>query len=49
MRQVATHTMDHIDAAMTHILSPDILPVEELRYMLRHIELQLSPIMHLPI
>ena len=34
MRQVATHTMDYVDAVMTNILSPDILPVEELRTML---------------
>ena len=47
MRQVATHTMDYADAAMTNILSPDILPVEVLRGMLRHIESQLPSIMHL--
>ena len=34
---------------MTNIVSPDILPVEEHRSMLRHIELQLPSIMHLPI
>ena len=44
-----THTMDYVIAAMTNILSPDILPLEELRSMLRHIELQLPSIMHLPI
>ena len=41
--------MDYVNAAMTNILSPDILPVEELRTMLRHIKAQLPSIMHLPI
>ena len=49
MKQVATHTMDYVDAAVTNILSPDILLVEELRGMLRYIESQLPSIMHLPI
>ena len=49
MRQVATHTMDYVNAAMTNILSPDILPAEEFRNMLRHIDLQLPSIMHPPI
>ena len=35
--------------AVTNILSPNILPVEELRNMLRHIESQLPSTMHLPI
>ena len=30
MRQVAMHVMDNIDAAMTGILSPPVLPVEDL-------------------
>ena len=34
MRQVAIHTMDYVGAATTNILSPDILPVEDLRNML---------------
>ena len=34
---------------MTNILPPNILPVDELRRMLRHIESQLPSIMHLPI
>ena len=38
MRQVAIHTMDYVDAATTNVLSPNILPVEDLRNMLRHIE-----------
>ena len=49
MIQVTTHTMDCVDAAMTSILSPDILPVEKIRSLLRHIESQLPSIMHLPI
>ena len=30
MRQVAIHTMDYVEAAMTNILPPDILPKEDL-------------------
>ena len=49
MRQVAIHMMDYMDVATTNILSPDILPVEDLRNMLRHIESELTSTMHLPI
>ena len=49
MRQVAIHIMDYVDAATTNILSPDILPVEDLRSMLSHIESELSSTMCLPI
>ena len=49
MRQVAIHTMDYADAAITNILSPDILPVEDLRNLLRHIDSKLLSTMHLPI
>ena len=49
MKQVATHTMNYVNAATTNILSPDILPVKELKVMFRHIESQLHTIMHLPI
>ena len=49
MRHVTTHTMNYVDAVLTNILSPDILPIEELRTMLRHIKVQLLSIMHLPI
>ena len=38
MKQVATHTMDYVDATTTNILSLDILLVEELKGMLRHTE-----------
>ena len=49
IRQVAIHTMDYVDAATTNVLSPDILPVEDLRNMPRHIESELPSMMHLPI
>ena len=49
MKQVATHTMDYVDDTTTNILSPDILPVKELKGMLRHIGSQLHSIMYLPI
>ena len=49
MRQVATLTVDYVDAAMTNILSPDILPVEEPGTMIKCIKVQLPSIMHLPI
>ena len=39
IRQVTIHMMDYVDIATTNILSPDILPLEDLRSMLRHIEL----------
>ena len=40
MRQVTTHTLDYVDAAMTHILLAHILPIEEIETMLRHIAAQ---------
>ena len=43
------HTMDYIDAATTGVLSPHVLPVEDLRKMLLHIEGALSSTMHLPV
>ena len=49
MRQVAIHMMDYVDAATTNILSPDILPMENLRSMLQHIESELPLTMHLPL
>ena len=49
MRQVAIHMMDYVDAATTNILSPDILTVEDLRNMVRHIESELPSKMHLTI
>ena len=42
--------MDYIDAATTMgILSPHVLPVEDLREMLSNIEEMLPSTMHLPI
>ena len=41
MRQVAIHVMDYVDATITNKLSPDILPVKDLRNKLRHIEFEL--------
>ena len=38
MREVTMHTVDSIDAATTGILSFHILPVEDVRMMLLHIE-----------
>ena len=49
MREVAIHTMDNIDAATTGILSPHVLPIKDLRQMLKHIEEMLASTMHLPI
>ena len=40
MRQVAIHMMDYVDAATTNILVPDILPMEDLRSTLQHIEFE---------
>ena len=36
MIEATLHTMDYIDAATTGILSPHVLPVEDLREMLKH-------------
>ena len=49
MRQIAMHAMDYIDTATTGILSPQVLPVEDLREMLIHIEVELPSTMHLPV
>ena len=49
MRQGAIHMMDYVDATTTNVLSPDILPVEDLGNMLRHIESDLPPTMQPPI
>ena len=43
------HKMDYIDAATTGIFSPHVLPVGDLRKMLKHIEETIPLIMHLPI
>ena len=49
MREDTTHTMDYTDAATTGILSPQVLPVEDLRKMLLHIEETLPLTMDLTI
>ena len=49
IREIALHTMDYIDATTTGILSPHVLPVEDLREMLKHIEETLPSTTHLPI
>ena len=43
------HAMDYIDTATTGILSPHVLPVEDLLKMLIHIEQALPSTMHLPV
>ena len=49
MREVTIHTLDYTDAATTGILSPHVLPVEDLRKMLLYNEETLPFMMHLPI
>ena len=49
MREVTTHTVNYVDAATTGILSPHVLPIEDLRKMLLHIEETLPSTMHLPV
>ena len=49
MREVTIHNMDYVDAATTRILSPHVLPVEDLREMLLHIEETVPSTKHLPI
>ena len=43
------HVMDYMDAATTGILSPHVLPLEDLQEMLVHIEAELPSTMHLPV
>ena len=43
------HTMDYIDAAATKTLSPQVLPIRDLKKMLSHIEETLPPTLHLPV
>ena len=49
MKQIAMHAVDYINGATTGILSPHVLPVENLGEMLRHIKLKLPLTMHLPV
>ena len=41
------HTMDYVDAATTGTLSPHVIPIEDFKQMLSHIEETLPPTMHL--
>ena len=43
------HAMDYIEATTTGILSPHVVPVEDLQKILTHIEEALPSIMHLPV
>ena len=47
IRTVSMHTMDYINAATTETLSPHILPIEDLKQMLSHIEETIPPTMYL--
>ena len=49
MRHIAMHAMAHIDAVTTSMLSPHILPVEDLRRMLMHIKVELPSTMDLQV
>ena len=49
IQTVSMHTIDCIDALPTGTLSPHILPFEDLKQMLSHIEETLPPTMHLPV
>ena len=49
INQVATHTMDYVDTVTTNILSLDIITVEEIKGIIRHIESQFPSLLHLSI
>ena len=49
MSHVTMQAVDYIDAATTGILSPHVLPVENLRQMLTHIEEAIPSTMHLQV
>ena len=49
IRTVSMYTMDYISTATTGTLSPHVLPNEDLKRMLSHIEETLPPTMHLPV
>ena len=49
IRTVSMHTTDYIDAATTRTLSPHILPIAYVKWILSHIEETLPPTMHLPV
>ena len=49
MREVVLHTIDYIVAVTAAILLSLVVPVKDLREMLKHIEEMLPSTMHLPI
>ena len=49
MQEIAIHTMDFINAATTGILSPHVLPFQDRKQMLKHIEETLPSTLHMPI
>ena len=49
IRAVSMHTMDYIEAATVGTLSPNMLPITDLKQMLSHIEETLPSTMHLPV
>ena len=49
IQMVSAHTMDCINAAISGILSPHILPVMDLQKVLSHIADALPPMLHLPV
>ena len=49
MRQIAIDAIDYVDAAITNILSPRVLSLEDLREMLMHIEAGVPSTMCLPV
>ena len=49
MQEIAIDTMDYINRATTGVLSPHVLPVQDLWKMLKHIKETLPSTMHMPI
>ena len=49
MRQIALHAMDYIDTATTGILSPHVLPVDDLQEIMICIKAELPSTMHLAV
>ena len=49
IQSVSMHIMDYVNAATTGTLSPHILPITDLKWMLCHIEETLPTTIHLPV
>ena len=49
MEQLANHVLEYIDTATTGTLTPHLIPVPNFQKMLRQIQSELPPNMHLPI